>query len=127
MPTQCEHGITIDWGDFEPYPDRDPDDPGNALPMCAKCEAKPKPVDILVNPFRDGGIEKDLELLGLYDTEVYHAAPLTHAGKVVLVVDMDSLQRLLAFRGDMESALNEWGERTDEIIEALAARVRSPG
>lgn len=37
LPSECEHGVIVDWGDFGPRP-------GVAHPVCPECEAKPKRV-----------------------------------------------------------------------------------
>lgn len=41
LPTECEHGVTIDWGDFGPCQDcstdHDDDSPCPNYPTCAEC------------------------------------------------------------------------------------------
>lgn len=62
LPSECQHGTTVDWGDFGPCQDCSEHDDGSCpnYAACDKCEAERHPSGLsgrLVADLRDRGWE----------------------------------------------------------------------
>lgn len=78
MPVDCQHGVTIDWGDFGPCQDCD-DHPGESCPNLVDCPECAKPAR-QVTPSQRLTLDQHIERLEMLRDE-YRRQAIHHPSK----------------------------------------------